>query len=381
MAFINVDNLSSLLIPDAMVPSPTTETPLRPKEIRHHNAITAARYDYSACQLDIMFFLLASLGREDAPDKVYTVYLKDIEVLSGRQWNYNQLQEATEGMGSRMFNIKEHDKIIQLWMMDKVVYVLGEGHISIELTKSIRPYLFDLKENFTSYELESALRLTSKYAKRIYHLVSQWKDKEATQIYTIKELRYMLNLLVEEPTKGKGKKGKTKETESKELEVNPLENNELNNILLSDRDKELKENDKARDLLTKVSQLRERVLDVAVTQINAHTELTIDYVLLKKGRSFDRVRFDIKHKKSASQSRSFQQPAETDQLATASKHLDELGIMLPSLRNKILQDPDLVTQLFKYVYGLKTGKVKAAINPGGLFLTMVNLRSSGRKTP
>jgi hypothetical protein len=366
-------------LPLAMVHSPIAETSPRPQEIRQHNAITTSRYDFSACQLDIMFFLLASLGREDPPDKVYTIYLKDMEALSGRQWNYSQLQEATEGMGSRMFNVKQQDKIIQLWMMDKVVYVLGEGHIIIELTKSIRPYLFDLKENFTSYELESALKLTSKYAKRIYHLVSQWKDKEATQVYTLEELRYMLNLLVEEPAKGKGKKGKTKEIEPKGLETNSLENRELTNEFSGD--KEPKESDKAKDLLTKVSQLRERVLDVAVAQINAHTELTIDYVLLKKGRAFDRVRFDIKHKKTAPQARSFQEPAEAGRLATASKNLDELGIMLPALRNKILQNPDSVAQLFQYVFDLKTGKVKAAKNPGGLFLTMINLRPGARKTP
>ncbi|UOQ75265.1 RepB family plasmid replication initiator protein (plasmid) [Hymenobacter cellulosilyticus] len=31
--------------------------------VRQHNAITQARYDYTACQLDIFFYLLSRLRR------------------------------------------------------------------------------------------------------------------------------------------------------------------------------------------------------------------------------------------------------------------------------------------------------------------------------
>ena len=74
-------------------------------EIRQHNAITTARYDYTACQLDILFYLLSKLRKEDAPDKTYRFYNRDIEAMTGRQWNYQQLREATEDMGSRMSRI------------------------------------------------------------------------------------------------------------------------------------------------------------------------------------------------------------------------------------------------------------------------------------
>ena len=41
---------------------PATE----PTTLQQPNAIVAARYDYSACQLDILFYLLSVLRREDA---------------------------------------------------------------------------------------------------------------------------------------------------------------------------------------------------------------------------------------------------------------------------------------------------------------------------
>jgi hypothetical protein len=38
-------------------------------KIKQHNTITSGRYDFSACQLDVLFMLLASLKEEDEISK------------------------------------------------------------------------------------------------------------------------------------------------------------------------------------------------------------------------------------------------------------------------------------------------------------------------
>ncbi|WP_303312694.1 hypothetical protein [Hymenobacter sp. BT730] len=53
---------------------------------------------------------------------------------------------------------------------------------------------------------------------------------------------------------------------------------------------------------------------------------------------------------------------------------DALGITQPELLQQILSEPRLVDELFKFMYKLKTEKVKADRNPGGLFLKMQGLR-------
>ena len=88
--------------------------------VRQHNAITQARYDYTACQLDIFFFLHSRLRRDDAPDREYTIYVKDVEAMTGRQWNYHQLREATADMGSRMFELENERTYQQLWKFQRV---------------------------------------------------------------------------------------------------------------------------------------------------------------------------------------------------------------------------------------------------------------------
>lgn len=298
--------------------------------IRQHNAITSARYDYSACQMDIFFYLLSCLKRDDNPDQEYTIYIKDVEAITGRQWNYQQLREATADMGARMFEVETEQRYQQLWMFQKVDYIKGKGCLQIQLAQPIRPYIFNLKENFTSYQLHSALKLSSKYAKRIYQIVSQWKDKESTRTYTLDELKCMLYL--------KDPKGKEPE------------------------------------LFQNISQLKARVLDTAVRQVSEHTDLRIDYVLIKRGKAYESIRFSIARQQPQQVPIAFDQPIEEGRTQMARQHLEALGIIQAPLIQRILTNTEYVDQLFKFIYQLKTDKVKATRNPGGLFLKICGLR-------
>jgi len=299
-------------------------------EIRQHNAITAARYDYSACQLDLLFCLLSQLKKEDSSDVPYRINIGNIERMTGRQWNYQQLQEATADMGSRMFEV-ETDKVYkQLWMFQKVEYIKGQGCLEIVLSKFIRPYLFELKDNFTSYQLHSALKLSSKYAKRIYQLASQWKDIGETKAYTIDELKLMLKL---------------KDPHGKQPEQ-----------------------------FEKFSQFKARVLDIAMRQINENTDIKISYNLIKEGRAFHSIRFYTNAQKPQQLPISFDQPVEEVRYQNARQILDDIGIKDGKLIQQILSDKLLIDGLFKFNYDLKTGKTKADKNPAGLLLKVLGIR-------
>ena len=77
------------------------------KLIYQHNVITSGRYDYSACMLDILFMVLSGL---EVGKMEYTIHVQDIEAITGRKWNLKQLREATESIGSRMFEIEWEDE-------------------------------------------------------------------------------------------------------------------------------------------------------------------------------------------------------------------------------------------------------------------------------
>ena len=69
------------------------------------------------------------------------------------------------------------------------------GTIKIRLDEDMKPFLLQLKQNFTAYELIYTLRFRSKYSTRLFELVSSihYRTLEAySREYTIDELRRLM---------------------------------------------------------------------------------------------------------------------------------------------------------------------------------------------
>ena len=301
-------------------------------EVRQHNALTNARYDYTELQQDLLFFIISKLNPDNREG--YALSIMELSKLTGKKYNAAYLHKATADMGSRVLEVLTEKSYEQIWMFQRVKYHLGQGIIEFDFTKHILPYLFDLKNNFTSFELAAALRLTSKYAKRIYPLCSQWKDLGETKKYDLQDLKKMLGLL----------------------------------------------DDKGNEKMKQLIDLRTNVLDVAMKQINEHTELHVSYKLEKVGRSFKNIVFTVK-------SQALAEPIPFDLVATvqdvpgvqqshldnAARILDELRITDAKHRQTILASAAHVAEVNRYNHDLKTGKVKASRNPGGLLLVRLGL--------
>ena len=196
----------------------------------------------------------------------------------------------------------------------------------------------DLKDNFTSYELASALRLTSKYAKRIYQLCSQWKDKGETKKYDILDFKKMLGLV----------------------------------------------DDKGMDKMPRISDFKTSVLDLTVKQINEHTELHISYKLEKKIRTFKNIIFTVKPQALAETIPFDLVPGvaapaglQQHQVDNAGRLLAQLRIATPNLVAQILASPAHVAACNKFAHDLKTGKHTKAHSLSGLLLTILGLKRAG----
>lgn len=207
--------------------------------IRIHNDIASGRGDFSACMLDILFYILADFKKGE---RFYTVRAQSISELTGREWQYQQFRDATQEMGSRMFEIETDNSYLQLWLFASVEYKKGTGAFEIELSQKAIPYLENLKSNFTSMQLKSILFCSSKYAKRFYMLGCRWRGAGKVPQMTIGELKVMLGL--------KDPKGKEKEQ------------------------------------YDRFSDFKKKVLDIAVQQVNEHTDIMLDYRLIKRGRAY-----------------------------------------------------------------------------------------------
>ena len=231
--------------------------------VRIHNDIANGRGDFTACMLDILFYILADFKKGE---RFYTVRVQSISELTGREWQYQQLRKATQEMGSRMFEIETDTSFLQLWLFASVEYKKGTGSFEVELSRKALPYLEDLKNNFTSMQLRSILFCSSKYAKRFYILGCRWRGAGRVPKMTIDELKIMLGL--------KDPKGKRKEQ------------------------------------YDRWSDFKKKVLDTAIQQVNKHTDIMLDYKLTKRGRAFYWIDILINYKAAKQLQISFDQPIE-----------------------------------------------------------------------
>jgi replication protein 1 len=214
--------------------------------VKQHNAITSGRYEYTSAMLDILFMTLAMIDTDKPNERTFQIYQRDIEAITGHKWNYQQLREATEGIGSRMFEIETPRSLKQLWLFSSVEYLLGTGSFLVKVNEDAMPYFFELKNNFTVLHLKSVLSCSSKFAKRLYAIACQWRSV-GYHTFEISELKQMLGLI----------------------------------------DKDGKEQFK------QFTQFKKDVLEIAAKQINEYTDINLSYEFIKKGRSFHKVKLLI----------------------------------------------------------------------------------------
>jgi plasmid replication initiation protein len=162
------------------------------------------------------------------------------------------LSEAVETLFNRRATVEVYEKkrdrtrpMAVRWVT-AMAYEEGEGSITLRFGHEVVPEIMRLEENFTSYELEQVAGLKSAYAVRLYELLIQWRSAGKTPVFEINHFRNQLGLEVSE--------------------------------------------------YLQMSDFKKRVLDMAIKQINDHTDIKATYEQHKTGRTITGFSFKFKQK-------------------------------------------------------------------------------------
>lgn len=295
-------------------------------QIRQHNIITGGRQDLTAVQMDIYFMFLSKL-KKDANNYLYNISLLEIQRLTGREWHYNQLKEATNDMVEKGFYIKnKKGNTVKVTMFASAEYIDGKGYIELEISQKLKPYLLDLKDNFTSFQLFSVLSMTSKYAKWVYILLSRWKDVGIYAV-TVDDLKYSLSL--------KGVKGEVEQYKQ-------------------------------------WGQFKDNVLEQAVKQINKYSDLKVSYTTEKRSRLIYRVIFDIKRVKNFQVVIPYELNEADQEAITLKTRLNQIGIVDDKIIKQVLGSADLRKKAFKTLFEMKN-QWSSIRNKAGWFRTSMGI--------
>ena len=130
--------------------------------------------------------------------------------------------------------------------MSQIAYVDNSATVELIFAPAIIPLVTRLEEQFTSYELKQVSGLSSAYAIRLYEVLIAWRSTGKTPVIELSDFRQKLGVL---------------ETEYKRM-----------------------------------YDFKKYVLDLAIKQINEHTDITVKVEQHKKGRSVSGFSFKFKQK-------------------------------------------------------------------------------------
>lgn len=176
-------------------------------------------------------------------------YIKQFDVH--RNTAYQALKDACDDLFARQFSYQEINKngglehVKSRWVSE-IRYIDADASVKFIFAPAVVPLITRLEEQFTSYELEQVAPLQSKYAVRLYEILIAWRSVGKTPIFEIEDFRNKIGVCVSE--------------------YKTLWN------------------------------FKQRVLELAIEQINEHTDITASYEQHKRGRTITGFSFKFKPK-------------------------------------------------------------------------------------
>ena len=166
------------------------------------NLLTIARYDMTALEKNILYMVMAQIKKNDVAGDFYYVSAREIMDRVGERIDFVAFRKATKLLIGRVFETNlPNGNILQASFVASAEYLSGEGIIKIEISRQVLPFYLELKEKFTTFQLNAALSLNSKYAKRLYEMLSMYKAMP-NKSFTI-ALTELKKLLIVIDAKGK----------------------------------------------------------------------------------------------------------------------------------------------------------------------------------
>ena len=127
-------------------------------------------YDLSLEEQKLILTLSSMVQPTDEEFKPYKFKISDFIKLLGveTQTKYTEIPKITKELMKKVFEIEENDELIQIAWLSSAKYKKGSGMVELEFSPKLKPYMLQLKEKFTQYQLANILSMKSKYSPRIY---------------------------------------------------------------------------------------------------------------------------------------------------------------------------------------------------------------------
>jgi len=161
-----------------------------------HNFLIRSRYDYTLAELRLVIAIASMIEATDEDFREYRLSAKKYSdmVDSKHKDEYARLRELGEGLLSKPLKIpRPYNGFLICNWLSSYEYIPKKGHIVCSFDPKLKPYLLQLKEQFTKYQLENILKFKSVYSIRLYELAKSWEARGDFTVSVV-EIRDVLGI-------------------------------------------------------------------------------------------------------------------------------------------------------------------------------------------
>ena len=166
--------------------------------VKKHNNLIEARYSLTIPEQRFLLILISKIRKDDEDFKEHEILIKNfLEEFDLKTHNlYERVSKVALDMQKQVWRSERpsgKEGFIQFNWYHHIEYKHDEGKISVQLHEMMKPYLLELKEHFTKYDLRNIVHMRSSYQIRLFELLKMNQYKGMFEI-TVEKLREIFEI-------------------------------------------------------------------------------------------------------------------------------------------------------------------------------------------
>ena len=170
-----------------------------------HNALVNARFGLGTLEMRLFLCMLGRIGRHDTAFTECSIPVRELAPEGSANVPYSEVAAMVKQLTRRALDIEKlgpegrrqkDPDLISIPLMSFASYSKSEGTVVSRFNDAIRPYLLQLRDNFTKAEIKHLQKLKSVSSHRIYWLLKEYAAFGRRTV-GLNELRNLLGLTTE----------------------------------------------------------------------------------------------------------------------------------------------------------------------------------------
>ena len=144
--------------------------------VKSNDLILKTHYNLTLTEMKLVSYLISKIVAEDTDMKTVNISIKDfckLVNIEPKGSNYDQIRNSIKSLKTKSWWIMLDDntELLYSWL-DFCVIKKNTGNIELALSQSLTPFLTSLKSRYTKYRLSEILKFKNRSSIRLYEIAA-----------------------------------------------------------------------------------------------------------------------------------------------------------------------------------------------------------------